>query len=299
MWRIWTHIWQVPKEPVTSGALTRRVSVSGLVIFVLLTAACASSAVQQTVQTDTFRVGPSAKLTVESVGGRVDVIAGPPGVIVIQASIQNPDKLLYEVKRDGDSIFVTAKRQPGLRNLAQVNGPSVEIIITAPSTTFIDVETHNGDVEIEGMQASGRVVTSSGAITLEGVIGDFVGGTADGEINIDSMIGKAFLETTNGDVNVVRGKGAFELATGNGTIYFQGELTPGGNNGFLTSNGNIVIKLDGEPSLRVLASTVNGRVVSSWTLAAGSMDDNSVSGVIGAGEADLVINAANGSVTLE
>ena len=299
MWRMWTHNWQALAGPVTSGASPRHASAAVLLILTLIATACTAGAVEKSVQTDIFRIGKSATLVVVSDGGRVDVSAGPPGVIVVQSSIQNPDKLVYEVRRDGDTIFVTAKRQPGLRNLAKVNIPSVDIIITAPSTTFVDVTTANGDLQIEGMRASGKLATSNGTITLEDVEGDFYGGTVNGDININSMSGNASLETTNGEVNVKRGRGAFELATGNGTIYFQGELTPGGRNGFITSNGDVVIKLDGELSLRVLASAVNGSVVSSLLLSAGSRDESNISGIIGAGEAELVINAANGTVTLE
>lgn len=299
MWRMWASSSEAIVDPAVSNALLRRAPVAGLLALAALVAACAPSASGDVVRDHAFSVGQSPKLVVESDGGRIDVTAGPPGVIVVQSSIQNPDTLIYEVRREGDTIIVTAKQQPGLRNLANVNSPVADIIITAPSTTFIDLTTNNGDVEIKGMLASGKVVTSNGGITLENVRGNFNGGTTNGEIRINSMVGNATLETTNGTVRVERGKGAFDLATKNGTIYFQGELTPGGKNGFLTSNGSIVVKLDANPSLRVLALAANGSVSSSLPFAVGSSDGNTLSGIIGAGEAELVIEAANGSVTLD
>ncbi|MDA0769436.1 MAG: DUF4097 family beta strand repeat-containing protein [Chloroflexi bacterium] len=296
---MWTKILAANGGPTIWGGLPRRLSTIVFLMLALLVGACTPSSAQGAIHDDTFSVGSSPKLLVESDGGRVDVRAGPPGVIVVQSSIQNPEKLEYEVRREGDTIIIAAKQHPGLRNLAKLNIPSADIIITAPSTTFIDLITNDGDVEISGMQASGNLVTSNGGITLEDVSGNFNGGTTNGGISIDSMIGNASLETTNGTVRVERGKGAFELATRSGTIYFQGELTPGGKNGFLTSNGNVVVKLDGDPSLRVLASATNGSAVSSLALAAGTADDKNFSGIIGLGEAELVINAANGTVTLE
>ena len=212
MWRKWTKFSAANGCPTLWSALPGRASVVGFLVLALFAGACAAGPGQGAVHDDTFSVGPSPKLLVESDGGRVDVRAGPPGVIVVQSRIQNPDKLEYEVRRDGDTIIIVAKQHPGLRNLAKVNIPSADIIITAPSATFFDLTTRDGDVEIEGMRASGRLVTSNGGITLEHVSGDFDGGTTNGEINIDSMVGNASLETTNGTVRVQRGKGAFELA---------------------------------------------------------------------------------------
>jgi DUF4097 and DUF4098 domain-containing protein YvlB len=271
---------------------------TGLLLLSLIMAACAPNVVQGAVQEDTFSVGRSSRLAVVSDGGNIDVIAGPPGVIVVQTSFQKADLLTYEVTNDGDTVTVTAKQLPGLRNLSKVNRPAANITITAPRDTFIDIATGKGDIAIEGMRASGKLTTSGGSISLDDAKGGFEGGAMDGDINIFSLVGKASFETLNGTVSVKQSKGAFELATSDGHIYFQGELTPGGRNGFLASNGNVVVEIAGEPSLRILASALNGEVTSSPPLTSGSQDSTSISDIIGLGEAELIIEANNGTVTL-
>lgn len=298
MQRVWTKTWEAGAGSISAAGIGCRAYMTGLLLLSLLMAACSPSVVQGAVQEDAFSVGRSSKVTVISDGGHIDVIAGPPGVIVIQTSFQKADLLTYEVTHEGDTVTVSAKQIPGLRNLANVNRPAANITITAPGDTFVDIATGRGDIAIEGMRASGKLVTSSGTISLDDVKGDFEGDAADGEINIVSMVGKASFETMNGTVSVKQGKGAFELATRNGNIYFQGELTSGGRNGFFSSNGDVVVELTADPSLRILASALNGKMTSSLSLTSGSQDSTSISGIIGRGDAELVIEANNGSVTL-
>ena len=282
MQRVWTKTWEAGAEPIIAAGISCRAYMAGLLLLTFAIAACALNVVQGAVQEDTFSVGRSSKLTVLSDNGNIDVIAGLPGVIVVQTSFQKADLLTYEVTHDGDTVTVSAKQLPGLRNFSKVNRPTANITITAHGDTFVDIATGRGDIAIEGMRASGKLVTSGGSISLDDAKGAFEGDSADGDINIFNMAGK----------------GAFELATSDGHIYFQGELTPGGRNGFLTSNGNIVAEIAGEPSLRILASALNGEVTSSLALASGSQDSTSISGIIGLGEAELVIEANNGTVTL-
>jgi len=166
-------------------------------------------------------------------------------VIVVQTSFQKADLLTYEVTHDGDTVTVSAKQLPGLRNLSKVNRPAANITITAPGDTFVDIATGRGDIAIEGMRASGKLVTSGGSISLDDAKGTFEGDSADGDINIFNMAGRVSFEAMNGTVSAKQSKGAFELATSDGHIYLQGELTPGGRNGFLTSNGNVVAEIAG------------------------------------------------------
>ena len=191
MWRMWANSSEASVDPAVSNALLRRAPVASLLALAALVAACAPSAAGDVVRDHAFSVGQSPKLVVESDGGRIDVTAGPPGVIVVQSSIQNPATLIYEVRREGDTIIVTAKQQPGLRNLANVNSTVADIIITAPSTTFIDLTTNNGDVAIKGILASAKVVTSNAGITLENVRGNLNVSPTDGPIRRNTPSGHA------------------------------------------------------------------------------------------------------------
>lgn len=264
-----------------------------------LSIACASTGPLEETREDTFTVGPSPRLVVDSDYGRIDVASGPQGVVVVQSTNRMPSKLDYEVIREGDTITVLAKQQPGIRNLSLVNIPSADLTITVPSSTFVNLYTGNGDVEIEGLKASGSLKILNGRISMLDVEGHFDGTTSNGDINISTIEGNAELMTSSGGVRIENGKGEFNLETSNGEIFFQGELIQGGNNGFTTSNGGVTVQLQGEPSVRLMATTNNGIVSNSIPIRSNSPNNRSLSGIIGRGEAELIIQASNGSVTLE
>ena len=59
---------------------------------------------------DTFSVGPSPKLEVQSFNGRIELKAGPDDQIRVRASFKQPSRIEYESVKDGDTVRITAKK---------------------------------------------------------------------------------------------------------------------------------------------------------------------------------------------
>jgi DUF4097 and DUF4098 domain-containing protein YvlB len=114
------------------------------------------------------------------------------------------------------------------------------------------------------------------------------------------MEGSAYVRTSNGKIVLTEAKGEFNAKTSNGNVTFSGELTSGGSNRFVTSNGKIEVELLGTPSLSLDASTSNGRVIhDDVAILATRTDTDHVEGKIGAGEGDLYIETSNGDVIIK
>ena len=256
----------------------RAVAILLIGAMMFLGAGCNISLSDEPVETrdDGFGVGSSPRLVVESFNGRVTVNAAPGNRILIQATLKRADRVDYEVSQSGDTVRVVASK------IGKTIGrsPSVEIEVTAPSSTIIEIRTSNGAIELRGMGSSGIMTTSNGKIGMENVTGDFTG------------------YTSNGAIEVVDFEGTVDLETSNGTIRFSGELKPGGRNAMRTSNGGVTVTLAGIPSVRLEASTSNGSIKSELPLLATSTGDNHLAGAIGDGEAELTIRTSNGSVTI-
>jgi DUF4097 and DUF4098 domain-containing protein YvlB len=94
-------------------------------------------------------------------------------------------------------------------------------------------------------------------------------------------------------------KGEFNLKTSNGIVTFSGELTPGGSNRIVTTNGQVEVELAGTPSVHLDASTSNGKVDCALPITATKPDTHHLVGTIGAGVADLYIETSNGNVTIK
>ena len=90
------------------------------------------------------------------------------------------------------------------------------------------------------------------------------------------------------------------MRTTNGTIKFQGRIASGNGSRLSTTNGNIKIALDAEPSLELTATTVNGRVHCEVPGFVASVDKrHELKGTVGAGEAELIAETANGSIVIQ
>lgn len=244
---------------------------------------------------DSFAVGGSVSLVVNSENGNIEVVTGSDNEVRVQATLRGANRIEYEAKQEGDTITVTAQRT---RRVLFGFGSGTDIVVTVPSSTDVDLETSNGRIELQRINGSGSLRTSNGRIVLEDVTGDFVGDTSNGSITIDTMEGSARFHTSNGRVDLREVIGEVDVESSNGRISFSGEMTPGGRNRLITSNGNVSVELRGTPSVSLDASTSNGDVSSDLPILVTVMKEKELTGTIGDGEADLYIRTSNGDVTI-
>jgi DUF4097 and DUF4098 domain-containing protein YvlB len=76
-------------------------------------------------------------------------------------------------------------------------------------------------------------------------------------------------------------------------------MTAGGMNQLTTSNGSVEVTLLGEPSVKLDATTSNGAIICKLPIVATESGVKRLVGVVGGGDADLVIKTSNGSVTVQ
>ena len=250
-------------------------------LFVGLASACSLGSGGSTeIRDDSFVVGHSPRLVVSSDNGRVIVNSGPDRSVSVKATLRKSNDIEYQITQVGDVISVRAKTDDGgIFNFGE--SPGADIEITTPSNTAVELRSSNGSVEVYGIQESGTLRTTNGKIVLDNVSGDF---------NI---------VTTNGGVAITQAIGSFDVETKNGRIKFDGKLTSGGSNRLTTTNGNVEIKLQGTPSVKLDASTSNGSVNTEYPILTSSPgDEHHLVGTIGAGEAVLLVRTSNGSVVI-
>ena len=82
-------------------------ALAALVPIIVFALACATGVVEKQ-REDSFFVRSSSTLIVKTDGGRINVSAGPEGVIVIHAALHGSSKVNYQVSRVGDTITIEA-----------------------------------------------------------------------------------------------------------------------------------------------------------------------------------------------
>jgi hypothetical protein len=236
-------------------------SLTVLILFVAVVACAPAFASETETHDDTFSVGATPKIVVSNDNGQIDVVTGNEGTVNVKATIRRPDDVEYSVVQEGDTVRVEARVSSG--GGFGTDAPGAEITVTVPADTNVDLRTSNGGIEVIDIQNSGKLRTSNGRISLENV------------------------------------KGEFEVSTSNGAIDFRGEMTAGGMNQLTTSNGSVEVTLLGEPSVKLDAATSIGEIICKLPIVVTESGVNRLVGVVGGGDAGLVIKTSNGSITVQ
>jgi DUF4097 and DUF4098 domain-containing protein YvlB len=262
----------------------------------------------------------SPTVIVNNENGGIEINAGTDNEVRVEATLTDAPRVQYEISQDGDTITidVSVTKQWWFYGSA-----AADITITTPAGTYVDIDTSNGAVELQGMEGSGVLNTSNGKIVLKDVKGSYDGTTSNGAIEIGTMEGTCVISTSNGSVDLwdvkgevevessngeiwfsgemtagTRSKGEVEVESSNGEIWFSGEMTAGTRSRLVTSNGKVDVELLGTPSVSLDAKTSNGVVTCELVITATLTREDHLVGTIGAGETELYIRTSNGDVTI-
>lgn len=282
---------------ITTGA-----AVVGLGMAVMLASGIISTG-SQTVE-EQFAVGASPRLVVNSdVDGDVTVVAGADENIAVETQLRDHRRIGYETRQVGDTVEIDSHKG-GLLSFLPTWRRSANIVVTAPAGTIVEVRTQNGDVAMDGIRDDATLRTTNGAIRLDDAQGNVNAVTTNGRITLDGAVPAGVttrLETTNGrlEIRLADAQGNLDATTTNGRISFEGPLTGDAQAKLQTTNGRVDVRLQGTPDLTVDLDTSNGSVTSRWPVLAETMDDDTLKGTIGTGQANLTVRTSNGAITVE
>ena len=268
-------------------------AIASIVLLLFMNAGCSIGPTET--REDSFTVTGQPRVIVKSENGNIEVNAGSSDEVLIEATLRDAPRVKYEVSQTGDIITIDVKVE---RHWWFWGMGGADITVTTPAATNLELNTSNGLIELHGISGSGSLETSNGRLVLDDVKGDFEGRTSNGRIEVEAMEGSAFLRTSNGPIHIEAASGEFDVQTSNGSISFSGNMTAGGSNRLVTSNGDVDVELLGMPSVVLDAETSNGDVSSELPILATVTREERLVGKIGAGEADLYIRTSNGSVTI-
>ena len=207
----------------------------------------------------TFEVGDSAFLEIKNFAGNVTVRAGEDKAIHIVAiktasSTGALDEISISMNEQSDRVVVRTQKTD------KWPSAKVDLEITAPPGTEMDLHTGAGEVELRDMTGTIRVHTGAGDIDARGAAGPM------------------------------------ELGTGAGSVRYEG--TPTGYCRFETGAGEITLRLPANPDVRVDLHTGLGSVNVSYDVDS-QTSARDVEGVIGNGDrATIYASTGLGSISV-
>jgi hypothetical protein len=193
----------------------------------------------------TFNVTGAPTLVVNGGGGSVHIHAGNTGSVLVSARQEgfgrsNDDGSPVKTEMDGNTIDVSTTGNSGFF----MGNDQVDLDITVPVASNLEIHTRSGDVSIEGV---------NGQITLN---------TTSGNIEGDNLNGVFTVNTDSGDVELqhilLQGDSSFK--SNNGKIAVQGDLDPQGNYQFQTSSGDVKLTLPEHALFHLTPATNSGDV---------------------------------------
>lgn len=209
---------------------------------------------------ETFAVGGTPTLEIDLFAGSVTIRPGESDELHVVAvkkatSRGKLDRIDVQMSGQGDGVVIKTKK------LSNLDNASVDLEITTPANTRLDVHTGAGTVDVRGID--GRIDVHSGA----------------GTINARDISGTA------------------RLGLGAGEITYEG--TPSGICSFETGAGSILIRLPADANVEVDLGTGVGSVDVDFDLD-GQVTLRGAEGVIGNGsQGSIYAHTGVGNVTLD
>lgn len=186
----------------------------------------------------------------------------------------------FTVEQRGDEVVVLA---PKMRDVIWGGGKgSVDVEVTLPERSTLDVGTASGDIDTRGLLDRVRVGTGTGDISLDELAGGEVK-SGSGEISAGVVRGHLSLKTGSGDVSIDTTSARVDLITGSGDVTVRRAEGPVKAK---TGSGDLVV-VASSADLEVLTGTGDVRLIA---VHAGDVRAKS-------GTGDVVVGIANGVAT--
>jgi DUF4097 and DUF4098 domain-containing protein YvlB len=159
----------------------------------------------------------------------------------------------------------------------------VNLTITVPNKTDLELTTHNGRVEITNITGKLDGTTHNGKMAIENVTGDIKLHTHNGHIGCREISGSTQLKTHNGGIDA----------------YYSENAPPVCDISLITHNGSIELESPPNFSAEVNASTHNGSINTDLPITVkGKVSKRRLVGTIGTGEGKLRLETHNGSIRI-
>lgn len=174
-------------------------------------------------------------------------------------------------------------------------GLSVHLAFRVPRATALRLETGDGALHAEGIEAGVELRTGNGAIRVEDITGDVRAESGNGHIALTRIAGAAHARTENGAIETEALEGVADLKSTNGAIAAKGA----GAHSLRchTANGGIRVAVDSAAPCNLDLRTEQGGVDCALSLDQPfERQGNALRGFLRGGGAMIALSSGNGNI---
>ncbi len=195
-------------------------------------------------------------VSIRNQSGSVEVSAGDVASTTVEIvpndakGAELAERTRVEFSEDAGRLRIDVPDRKTLRQ------PSLEIIVTLPSGSALDVETATADVQTRGNFDTARVATASANVSVSQVRGRLEVTTASGDVHAARCDGPVHIRSASGDVRLDVSAVDASIQTASGDVLI-GRVT--GDLSARSASGDVIVATLGAGSLQ--AKTMSGDVV--------------------------------------
>lgn len=272
--------------------------------------------------TRTFEVGAAPALEVTTGRGKIAVVAGQPGRIVVRGTVtvrvgvDVPADALAIAERiaadppvthTGDHVVLSTptggRERRAVTVSYEIEVPAASRVATTSESGETSIAAIDGSVSVRTQSASigvartgggVSIVTGSGDVTVDDVRGEVDVRTSSSGITARAVGGALRVETGSGAVNAgMIGTGPVRVRTSSSSVQITG-LSGGAD--VETGSGRITVALFREAAIRLDATTRSGSIDVRALEVAGTVEKRRVTGAVGGGGPDVRLASRSGSI---
>ncbi len=273
-----------------------------LPMFVLLLGISNQALVAQDWSKD-FAVKGTPEIIVRAGDGNVRVMTGETQSVKAEVHVVG-----WELGRD----VVVSDTQTGDRVEIQIRVPhrwgwhggrrSIDMSLTVPQKSNLDLDTRDGRVEVRGVTGNLRGHSGDGSIVVSDAQGQMDLVTGDGRVEVVSSQGRLRGHTGDGSIRVEGVFGDLQLETGDGSI--EAAVGAGskmeGSWSLRTGDGHIRLVLPGDFAADLEAHTGDGRITLDIPVTvSGTLSRTEIRGKLNGGGPTLTLRSGDGSISIE
>ena len=251
-----------------------------------------------------FDVTKAATLDVTTVRGKIEVVAGEPGRIVVTGTAtvrvgwdvpSNAEDLARQVaaappgERDGDTV----RRSPPADGAAR-RAVTVSYQVRVPPATRLTSTSESGATTVRGLTGHVTVRTQSGAIDLASLAGVEVR-SGSGTIEADGVTGPLAAQTSSSTIRLRNLGGSATITTQSGRVDLEGMPGPW----TITTGSSSVHLAIARSGFTLDAASRSGSIEVDGASVEGAVAKRKVAGTIGGGGQLVKVNTGSGAIRLK
>jgi len=213
-----------------------------------------------------YKVGAKPTVMVDCGDGNVRVVTGTAQQVQARVTTSGwriwPDEVRIDANQSGDRVEITIHVP---HQHFSFGSRSIEVELTVPATSDLDLHTSDGNVSVASVKGSERIRTGDGNVEVRGADGAVSAQTGDGNMTIDGRFDQLDLRSGDGEIRATASQGS-KMATGWSLSSGDGDITLRVPEGFTadldahTGDGHVSVDFPVTMSGSMREGTVRGRM---------------------------------------